>query len=33
MKALIINGVVTYYGEGYSFVFKDDAIHDIQLRL
>ena len=27
MKALIINGVVTYYGDGYSFKFKDDAIH------
>lgn len=27
METLLINNVFTYYGKGYSFVFKDDAIH------
>lgn len=27
MKAEIIKGVVTYYGNGYKFTFKDEAIH------
>jgi len=27
MKAEIIKGVVTYYGNGYKFIFKDEAIH------
>ena len=27
METLLINNVFTYYGEGYSFIFKDDAIH------
>ena len=27
METLLINNIWTYYGEGYSFKFKDDAIH------
>ena len=27
MRAEIIKGVVTYYGNGYKFIFKDEAIH------
>jgi hypothetical protein len=27
MRAEIIKGVVTYYGNGYKFTFKDEAIH------
>ena len=27
MRAEIIKNVVTYYGDGYKFIFKDEAIH------
>ncbi len=27
METLLINNIWTYYGKGYSFKFKDDAIH------
>ena len=27
MRAEIIKGVVTYYGNGYKFKFRDEAIH------